>query len=256
MSETDSVFRVVGGDQYAATTAATGPWGGTHCHGGAPAALLASILESLPASVPMEVARLTLDLLRPVPIETPLRIELREGRQGRTAQLAAADLFAGEVLLARASGLRVRSQPGPSSPTPREAPDAARHRPMPGGFSAQFTIIPVTGGFGEPGPASVWFRLNSPLLPGMEASPLARCAAAADFGSGIAHELDFDTWQFPSLDLTMSLGRSPSGPWTLLRSAWLGTDGGRTSCVTELADLDGPIGTAIQTVLLEPRPHQ
>ncbi len=116
MSDSEAVIRAGGGDEYEATTAAAGPWGGSQLHGGAPAALLASILECLPASVPMEIARLTVDLLRPVPINTTLRIEVREGRQGLTAHLAAADLFFGDSLLAKATGFRVRGRPSRSRP--------------------------------------------------------------------------------------------------------------------------------------------
>lgn len=256
MTDKDPIFRIVGDDRYEATAAATGPWHGTHCHGGAPAALLASALERLPTTRLMDVARLTIDLMRPVPVQTQLRVQLQEGRQGRTTQVAIAELFAGEILLARASALRVRSKPSRSCPPLRETPDAAEHRPMPGGFSAQFTIVPVSGGFGETGPASVWFRLNAPVLPGIAASPLVRCVAAADFGSGIAHELSFGAWLFPSLDLTISLARPQCGPWTLLQSRWLDHDGGQTSCVSEISDLHGRVATAIQTVLIEPRPHQ
>lgn len=85
---------------------------------------------------------------------------------------------------------------------------------------------------------------------------LARCVAAADFGSGIAHELAFGDWQFPSIDLTVSLARPPAGTWILLRSRWLGASGGRTSCVTDLSDVHGRFGEAIQTVLIEARAHQ
>lgn len=251
-----SIFRRLDGGLYEATAAAAGPWSATHCHGGAPAALLAAALEDLPAKVAMDLARFTIDLMRPVPISTPLRIEIDEGRQGSRVQLVTADLLAGDLLLAKASGLRVRSM-DPSSCLPmRPPPDVGGHQPMPGGFSAEFTIVPVSGGFGRLGPASVWFRLGSSLVAGADNSPTARCIAAADFGSGVAHELGFEAWEFPSLDLTVSLARPPNGIWTLLESRWFGAEGGRTSCLSSLSDLRGPFGTAIQTVLIEPRRHQ
>jgi hypothetical protein len=127
---------------------------------------------------------------------------------------------------------------------------------MPGSFSEQFTIGSVEGRFGEPGPASAWFLLNAPLVDDQDASSLARAVAAADFGSGLAHELAFDAWSFPSLDLHVSLLRPPMGSWTMLESQWLGTGGGRTSCKTRLSDVQGAFGEASQTVLLEPRSHQ
>jgi hypothetical protein len=40
-------------------------------------------------------------------------------------------------------------------------------------------------GFGE-GPAQAWFRLARPLVGGESPHPVARAAAAADFGNGVS----------------------------------------------------------------------
>lgn len=256
MDENSPIFRCLGHRTFEATAAAVGPWDERHCHGGAPAALLASALEETTSPVQMDVARFTVDLIRPVPVGERLRVEIREGRQGKRVQLLESALAMGDRILARATALKVRAQPATAALPAADGPDPSRRRPMPAGFSGGFTIVPVAGGFGEPGPADVWFRLDSPLLAGASPSALVRCVAAADFGSGIAHELDFESWQFPSLDLTVGLARMPAGPWIRLQSRWLDSDGGRTACVTALGDVHGPFGEAVQTVFLEPRPHQ
>jgi hypothetical protein len=49
-------------------THAAGPWDVTMQHGSAPAALVAWAAESLPTAAPMQIARLTIDLMRPVPV--------------------------------------------------------------------------------------------------------------------------------------------------------------------------------------------
>lgn len=250
------IFRRIDDLTFVATEGAAGPWSGGHCHGGAPAALLAWAIEAMPTSLPMEVARLTLDLMRAVPVAEPLRIESRILRQGQRIQLIEAQLLLDEVPLVRATGLKVRAQARSIGEPLHCEPDAAAHRPMPGGFSEQFTIVPVNGGFGQPGPADVWFRLNADLIAGEPAGPLPRALAAADFGSGAAHELAFEDWQFPSLDLTVSLHRPPIGCWTRLGSRWLGSEGGRTICASVLSDRHGPFGEATQTVLIEARRHQ
>lgn len=201
----------------------------------------------------MDLARLTVDLTRPVPIDEKLRIRLRERQQGRKMQLIEAELLSGEVSLARATGLKIRTGPSDDTGSPAEEPDVNGRRTMPGGFSSEFTIIPVAGGFGQPGPAEVWFRLDGELIAGRSTSPLTRCVAAADFGSGIAHELPFNDWHFPSLDLTVSLARPPIGIWTRLQSRWLAVGSGRATCVSVLSDTQGPFGEAIQTVLIERR---
>jgi hypothetical protein len=256
LSEGNVIFRSLGDRSFEATHAASGPWSDSQCHGGAPAALLASAIEATPAAVPMEVARLTVDLMRAVPIGERLHIEVDERHQGKRMQLISARLLKGETVLARASGLKVRTVAAPPMRALLEDPDAAQHQPMPGGFSDQFTIVPVTGGPDQLGPGSRWFRLNGLLTEEKATTQLDRCIAAADFGSGICNELPFEEWLFPSLDLTVSLARPPIGSWVLLQSRWLSASGGRTSCVTGLSDTHGAFGEAIQTVLLEPRPHQ
>ena len=50
-----------------------GPWGNDLQHGGAPTALISWAAERLTPREPMQVVRITVDLLRPVPI-APLRI--------------------------------------------------------------------------------------------------------------------------------------------------------------------------------------
>ena len=250
------IFRSLGDRSFEATPAAAGPWSDSQCHGGAPAALLASAIEAMPAAVPMELARLTVDLIRAVPIGERLHIQLDERHQGKRMQLVSARLLMRETVLAQASALRVRSVAEPPVRALLENPDPAQHQPMPGGFSDQFTIVPVTGGPDRLGPGSRWFRLNGLLTDERATTQLDRCIAAADFGSGICNELPFQEWRFPSLDLTVSLDRPPIGGWVLLQSRWLSANGGRTSCVTGLSDTHGAFGEAIQTVLLEPRPHQ
>jgi hypothetical protein len=76
------------------------------------------------------------------------------------------------------------------------------------------------GDFGE-GPAQAWFRLARPLVGGEPLHPVARAAAAADFGNGVSRVLDFRTHLFTNVDLTVTLLRDPRpsgscstrGPW-------------------------------------------
>src|SRR5258708_16234169 len=86
---------------------AAGPWHPGMQHGAAPAALIAWAAERLPADMPMRIARLTLDLCRPVPVGL-LTIPSAIIRAGRKIQLAAIDLLADEAEAVRASVLRVQ----------------------------------------------------------------------------------------------------------------------------------------------------
>src|SRR5262245_53364107 len=86
---------------------AAGPWNAAHQHGSAPSSLIAYAVEQLPAPQPMRVARLTIDLMRPVPI-APLEIRTEVLREGRKIQLIAVTLLADDVPVVRATVLKIR----------------------------------------------------------------------------------------------------------------------------------------------------
>lgn len=248
----NAIFRQVDADCYVAGDQAAGPWNVEFCHGGAPAALLAQIADESKSAVPMSIARVTIDLLNPVPVGTPLRLAQHKLREGKRLDLIALELLTGEKRLVRATILKVRGHAGAGSAEALE-PDEAAHDPMPSRFASLFTIIPEKGGFERLQPASVWFRLNVPLLEGRATTPVAAMVAAADFGSGICAEFSYRDWAFPSLDLTVALARPPLGSWSRLDSQWLRCSEGRATCITQLADAYGPCAHAMQSVFLERR---
>ena len=65
--------------------------------------------ERLPTRQPMRIARITVDLMRPVPV-APLTIESEVVREGRKIQLCAVRLFADGVEVVRASILKLRAE--------------------------------------------------------------------------------------------------------------------------------------------------
>lgn len=102
----DAVFRIAG-NRVLTSPLAAGPWNSSLQHGAAPAALVAWVAEGVPCERPMQVARITIDLLRPVPI-APLELKIELLRQGRKIQLCGIQPFAEGVEVVRASVLRVR----------------------------------------------------------------------------------------------------------------------------------------------------
>jgi hypothetical protein len=55
-------------------------------HGSAPAALAVWAAEAIPTAQPMSIARVTIDLMRPVPV-APLTLQTEILREGRKIQL-------------------------------------------------------------------------------------------------------------------------------------------------------------------------
>ena len=256
----EAIFRV-DGDRVIVSPKAAGPWDPTMQHGSPPAALAVWAAEAIPTAVPMRVARVTIDLMRPVRLQ-PLTIETEVLREGRKIQLCAIRLRADGVLAVAASVLKVRQQPQalPSEisdlPVMLPSPDASPEDP------AQFTNSPFVTGmqlraargrFGVPGPGAIWYRVVRPLVEGAAVSQAVRAVVAADFCNGTSAALDFRHWMFLNADLTVSMTREPIGEWILLDAeSWIGPDGAGLA-MARLADMQGYFGRAVQCLVVEKR---
>jgi hypothetical protein len=256
----EAIYRVQG--SRAETSAhAGGPWDPGMQHGAAPSSLICWAVERLPSPVPMRVARLTVDLMRPVPV-APLEIATEVLREGRKIQLVAVRLLAEGKEVVRATALRIRigdtplpesaTSPALDLPPPEQgkAPDFFAGRTP---FLSGIEMTLIRGGFRTPGPASVWYRASRPIVEGAAISPLMRAAIASDFCNGTSSVLDFRDWTFINADLTISLARDPVGDWVLLDAeTWAGPQM-MGLAMARLADRDGYFGRAVQSVLFEKR---
>ncbi|MCU1344136.1 MAG: thioesterase family protein, partial [Acidimicrobiia bacterium] len=95
------------GDFFVPSILAQGPWNPDAQHGGPVAALLAWLMEQVPSAAPMQFVRVTVDLMREVPI-APLTVSTRVVRAGRRIAVLEAALIHNGREVARASGLRMR----------------------------------------------------------------------------------------------------------------------------------------------------
>lgn len=257
----EAFFEARGPDRFQATELTRGPWDPGLQHAGPPAALLGRAVERHGDRPGMQVARITLDIVRPLPI-AELRVTTRLLRGGRSLELVEATLHAGEVELMRATALRIRTAeldlPGGLTPGPRLAgPDAGRTVPFfptgqDVGYHTAMEARFVAGSFLELGPAAVWMRMRHPLLPGEPPSPLCRVLAAADSGNGVSAALDYQQWRFVNADLTVYLFRPPAGEWVALESTTTAAAGIGLADTT-LHDEQGPIGHSAQALFVDRR---
>ena len=111
----------------------------------------------------------------------------------------------------------------------------------------------VRGGFRELGPATVWMRMRQPLVEGEEPTPLQRVLAAADSGNGVSATLDSPRYLFINVDLSVHLHRLPAGEWVCLDAITAPEPTGIGLADTALHDERGPIGRALQTLLVRER---
>jgi hypothetical protein len=258
----DAVYRIAS-DVAEAGPHAAGPWDPSLQHGSGPAALVARAAERLDTPTPMRVARLTLDLIRPVPV-APLEIRAAVTRQGRRIQAATIVLLTDGVEVVRASVLKVRVEAGLAAaaaappldlpgPEHAAAPGDAPATPSP--FLSGIAMRVGLGSVSRPGPAAVWFRADRPIVEGEASTPLMRAVLTADFCNGLSAPLDPADWTFINGDLSVSLAREPIGDWIVLDAeTWIGPHGAALAC-GRLGDRSGYFGRVAQTLVIERRQH-
>jgi len=256
----DAIFRV-DRDRVTVSPNAAGPWDATMQHGSAPASLVVWAAERIATAAPMRIARVSIDLMRPVPIK-PLTLETEVLREGRKIQLCAVRLRADGVLVVAANVLKVRlktealppdvSGPKLELPPPHASPeDPAQFSNSP--FVTGMQLRSARGKFGVPGPGAIWYRVVRPLVEGEKVSQAVRAVVAADFCNGTSAALDFGKWTFLNADLTVSMAREPVGEWILLDAeSWIGPDGAGLA-MARLADEQGYFGRAVQSLVVDRR---
>jgi Thioesterase-like superfamily len=248
------------GELFVPSPLTQGPWSPDAQHGGAVAALLARTVESTPAPEVMQLVRITVELLRPVPIR-PLLVWAKVTRPGRKVQIVEAGVTADGRDVAWARALRIRSQPvevpaqsaDPPSPPPPASFDrvvaASARTPFADAVELRF----VSGGWDEVGPVKMWTRLSVPVVAGEKPTPVQRTAAAADFGNGVSRIVDFETHMFINPDLTVSLSRVPVGEWVGFDAVSRLSPDGYGQAESLIFDPAGPVGRAVQSLLVERR---
>ncbi len=259
---TEALF-VPGADGLVPTDRARGPWSPDALHGGPVAALVARAGEDHPGNRAdgLQLARMTLELLRPVPV-LPLTVSTSVLKSGRKAQVLDLTVRAGgtEVAVARVLRLKRAGAGQALAPSGDEAPpplpdDCPPRAPMFNRYPAfhnEGVEMRFVAGTGElPGPATVWIALACPVVAGEDPTAWQRAAAVADFGNGVSNELDFRTASFVNADLTVSLHRPPVGEWVCLDARTRFGTPGIGAAESALWDVRGRIGRAVQSLVVE-----
>ncbi|MFD3548395.1 thioesterase family protein [Streptomyces sp. NPDC058655] len=264
MSAAEGFFERVGAGRFLATEDTRGPWDPGAQHAGPPAALLGRAVEERPgARDDMRIARITYEILRPVPIgalEVTTSV-LRAGRGTEVVEAALTPQGAGRpVMLARALRIRVAREPvpavlpGPELPPPGEVGETPFFAvPWERGYHTAMETRFTEGAFVAPGPGTCWMRMRVPLVAGEAARPLDRVLIAADSGNGISAVLDFGRYVFVNGDLTVHLHRHPAGEWAGVEARTSVDPAGIGLADARLHDEKGPIGRSAQSLFVAPR---
>lgn len=266
---TDSIY-TRDGAAWMPTSAARGPWGDT-LHGGAPAALLAHAMEEA-AGGRFPLARLTLDLFRPVP-SAPLEVSVRTLRSGRRLLVQEAVLSAGDVECVRATavhGDEMALPAGSVNPPACPLPDpedleestlagtirAARGEQFAGQDGLHFRLrVRRIEGLGGTGLGVAWVHLPLDLAPGEPLTPTTHLAACSDFANGLGQRrlpVDGGTVGFINSDISLHLLRVPDGKRIGMQARNEAHTGGRGLVSAECWQADGLVARVTQTALVMP----
>lgn len=258
-------YEPAGTDTFVASPATAGPWSARAQHGGPPSALAARAIERHEPDEGQRLARVAVDILRPVPVGK-VTVRTRILRPGRRVALLEAVMEADGQEVLHARGWRIAlSAGGPPAPAlaagRREALEVPDEQPLPAFFDGRLAgyLSAIDwrflsgGNFDAMERARVWARPKISLIPGEEPSPMGRALLIADSGSGVSAVLDPARFLFINVDLTVVLQRDPAGEWLLLDAASAIGDQGTGVAETILSDAAGECGRALQTLLVAPR---
>lgn len=256
-------FYVEEDGRFVATPHTRGPWSPKHQHGGPAAALLGRGIRLAAAEegLGMDVARIAVDFVKPVPIG-PLQLSVESQGGGRSSRRFQAELRADGAVVAQARALLIRTEavdlpelPKPPPP-PKLADDCDLFQfPFFGaevGYHTSMDVRFARGRLGA-GPSFVWLRLKIPLLAGEDPTPLERVLVAADSGNGVSFAIDPKRYLFINPDLSVHLHRMPQGDWVALEAETTAETNGIGLADTRLWDAQGPIGRSAQSLLIAER---
>lgn len=261
---TPALFVTDNQGRYHPTRYAIGPWDPRLLHGGATGGLVAHALEAADPAPALQFARLSIDLLRPVPL-APLTAHVAVVRSGTRLCVLDITLRHEDRIVVKAQALKlmpndvtVPDHARPERPLPadpdtlpvtdlmgRALPDADQRRPSMHHCIEAKRVL----GFALRGEGTAWLRCAVPVVHGTELSPFVRVAALADFGNGLGQlHVDNQTGCI-NADISLHLLRLPVSEWICLEARAELFDHGLGAVHTGLFDPSGYIGRVTQTLI-------
>ncbi|HEX5090081.1 MAG TPA: thioesterase family protein, partial [Nocardioides sp.] len=227
-----------------------------------PAALLARAVDATTDDPAFTIARLTVDMLGPIP-QGVVRTEAEVVRPGRRVELVAARLLVDDRLACTATAWRVREEsestrhlvepPAELPPVPHEgATTYFEGVPPEWGYGPSVEWRFVEGGFSGPvtGRARLWTRPRIPLVAGEETAPLHRLMVVADSTNGVSARLPIREWWSIPNTLTVTVERVPTEEWMYMDAATNLSPHGRGVAHSVMSDGQGVLAHVAQPLLV------
>jgi hypothetical protein len=251
---------------FVGTVLAQGAWDPRTQTGVAVLALLGHVLEDLPTLTPMTLTRITVDMVRPVPIHRRLVIEPSVVREGKKLQVLDLSLVVDDVEHARARVLRLRDEditdhPGMPASTTQVDPAAGLQPPDDIGPLARGDGPGMMGAvdlrrarLGDSDAHGFWMRLKVPVVAGEPVRPTALQTVAVDFANCIGVALNPQAASTINPDVSGQFLRAPTGEWlAIVGDTRFDHSAGRGLSAATLSDRDGVFAVATTSQLVQPR---
>jgi hypothetical protein len=208
------------------------------------------------------LTRLTIDLIRPVPV-AGFTVDVDVTRAGKRLATGNAVLTGLDgKIAATATGMLITPAvetdipPGPVDAPSMEGATAkgfpiemAMHKEP---FITHFMEILYPPGQNRgPGPTNLWMR-TPPLLADEAPSSFQRICPLADCGNAISRNGEIDDFNFLNTDLTIVAHRATTSDWLHSESVSHWHRNGIGLAEARICDENGPVATAMQSLIVAP----
>jgi hypothetical protein len=267
LSEAESLY-VRDGDAFVGTVCTRGAWAHGGQAGSAVLALLGHVLEDVPTLTPMSLTRLTVDIVRPVPVGERLQVGTDILREGKKIQVVDLSISAGDTVTTRARALRIRDldvgnlsgmplstsgdNPSTAIPPPESLSGVEQLRKVPKflshGAELRRTLEPINGIH------AIWCRLRVPVVSGEPVRAASRAAFPLDMVN-LLGVTTLDPTRASSInpDVTGHLSRAPVDDWIAITGhTYFAHAVAHGASIGVMSDSAGVFGVTSTTQILDP----
>jgi len=257
------------GDVFTPQATAGGPWSETMQHGGPVNAIITMSVEAAAKEIGMDVVRLTMDILKPVPMKA-VQIKSHFIRKG--GKMAVVDTIltvaGSDEPVASGRAVLLKAKPGKGSmvdtsgPCPESRATLLKEPWLPVEMAAQLPpglhhLIQFYPSANKERPFC-WVNGAAQMLQDRALTPLEHCATTADMTTVLATRmcatqaggLSFDVAEIMNTNTSIHFSRPPIGEWFAYTDHFIQVAGGYGVAECVIYDEQGCIGKVTQNLIV------